>query len=127
MTKPCQVFWKRNGIWDLRAPAFFGVIISDLVYVFLNLIKNLIFLCPLKTYGFLMFSGGIKRDQWHEMGWKRIFLVDLPVSLLGILDMYWPWTFQKNMNQQTVSRRAPNSYFECFLFNHLLVKMIEKG
>ena len=22
-----------------------------------------------KTRGFLMFSGGIKRDQWHEMGW----------------------------------------------------------
>ena len=21
-----------------------------------------------KTRGFLMFSGGIKRDQWHEMG-----------------------------------------------------------
>ena len=21
-----------------------------------------------KTYGFLMFSGGIERDQWHEMG-----------------------------------------------------------
>ena len=23
---------------------------------------------PLKTKGFLMFSGGIDRDQWHEMG-----------------------------------------------------------
>ena len=21
-----------------------------------------------KTSGFVMFSGGIKRDQWHEMG-----------------------------------------------------------
>ena len=23
-----------------------------------------------KTSGFEMFSGGIERDQWHEMGWK---------------------------------------------------------
>ena len=26
-----------------------------------------LFLYPLKTRGFLMFSGGIERDQWHEM------------------------------------------------------------
>ena len=26
---------------------------------------------PFRTRGFLMFSGGIERDQWHEMGqWK---------------------------------------------------------
>ena len=24
-----------------------------------------------KTCGFLMFSGGIKRDRWHEMGWEN--------------------------------------------------------
>ena len=24
-----------------------------------------------KTRSFLMFSGGIKRDQWHEIGWKK--------------------------------------------------------
>ena len=30
-----------------------------------------------KTSGFLMFSGGIKRDLWHEMGWLSIlFLQD---------------------------------------------------
>ena len=23
-----------------------------------------------KTKGFLMFSGGIEKDQWHEMGWQ---------------------------------------------------------
>ena len=27
-----------------------------------------LFLYPLKTYGFLMFSGVIERDHWHEMG-----------------------------------------------------------
>ena len=27
-----------------------------------------LFLYPLKTRGFLIFSGGIERDQWYEMG-----------------------------------------------------------
>ena len=27
-----------------------------------------LFLYPLKTSGFLMISGGIERDQWHETG-----------------------------------------------------------
>ena len=26
------------------------------------------FLHPLETFGFLMFSGGIEKDQWHGMG-----------------------------------------------------------
>ena len=26
-----------------------------------------LFLYPLKTSGFLMFSGGIEKDQWHEI------------------------------------------------------------
>ena len=29
-------------------------------------------LWPLVIRGFLMFSGGIKTDQWHEVGWKKI-------------------------------------------------------
>ena len=33
-----------------------------------------LFLYPPKTYGFVMLSGGIERDQWHEMG-------KLPISL----------------------------------------------
>ena len=26
-----------------------------------------------KNYGFLMFSGGIKKDQWHQINQKKIY------------------------------------------------------
>ena len=26
-----------------------------------------------KTFGFFMFSGGVERNQWHEIGWKCYF------------------------------------------------------
>ena len=32
------------------------------------------FLYPLKTSGFLMFSGGKERNQWHEMGQSQFFV-----------------------------------------------------
>ena len=34
-----------------------------------------LFLYPLGTRGFLRFSGGIERDQWHERGQRFYFLV----------------------------------------------------
>ena len=33
----------------------------------LKLVRDMITTPAVKTFGFLMFSGGIKRDQWHEM------------------------------------------------------------
>ena len=35
-----------------------------------------------KTSGFLMFSGGIERNQWHEMGWIKILLFMTLISLI---------------------------------------------
>ena len=35
-----------------------------------------------KTRGFMMFSGGIKRDQWHEMGEVNVLQADKHESLL---------------------------------------------
>ena len=35
-----------------------------------------------KTGGFMMFSGGIKRDQWHEMGEVNVLQADMHESLL---------------------------------------------
>ena len=50
----------------------------------LRIVPNLIHFMPLvslntlwkheKTKGFLMFSGGIERDQWHEMDWFNEFM-----------------------------------------------------
>ena len=34
-----------------------------------------------KTSGFLLFSGGIERDQWHEMGLKKRLASSLLKSL----------------------------------------------
>ena len=35
-----------------------------------------------KTRGFMMFSEGIKRDQWHEMGEVNVLQADKHESLL---------------------------------------------
>ena len=35
-----------------------------------------------KTRGFMMFSGGIKRDQWHEMGEVNVLQADKHESFL---------------------------------------------
>ena len=54
-----------------------------------------LFLYPLKTsenQRFLMFSEGIERDQWHEMGWHNINLekkTEKEILTEGLLPPYY--------------------------------------
>ena len=44
-----------------------------------------------KTSGFLMFSGGIERDQWHEMGYNLLgnyFFLSQKYYLLNLNDTW---------------------------------------
>ena len=68
------IFWKRPVAWN-GLTHLMRVISFDTPWK------------PQKTRGFLMFSGGIKRDQWHEMGQLNNCLTEL--KQLNILPLFF--------------------------------------
>ena len=69
------VFWKCCG-WVKQAimlnQSFLGFKLLQYILPLTHFMPLISFDTPWKHQkirGFMMFSGGIKRDQWHEMGW----------------------------------------------------------